>query len=363
MGIPTDGGGFLGDAQGGWQVGVRPAEAANKPRQACFRRRLVCPAESIGEKSLAFSFHQVVPTLGPSPISRKRLMKGLSRPWHEWRRDRGGRAFARILRPAQHRRPSTSSWLVGPALQSIRPPGPLARGGSRRVPGPEERISAMFFTSENSTASSFLQYAEGIERRQQGDSLVQVVLFLGKPAQYGSSSRRARARDSASGIGSGSIRISRVGRSFVRVKSTLSSVSPGLIKRPKNRNPSLRAKRNTEPWRNPPSANRPSAAVLVVVRSGVAGLENLDAGHQLALPVTTCPLIVRGNLCNMGSKTRGFSPIVIQSDRIGSVPDARITTRYDDPTRSLSGIWKEPSAAVRTGPPLNPTGFRCHAAP
>jgi hypothetical protein len=142
-------------------------------------------------------------------------------------------------------------------------------------------------------------------------------------SQHGSISRRARARDSASGIGSGSILISRAGRSIVRVSSIVIPRSPGLTNRPQNRNPSPRAKRNTEPWRKPPSTNRPSASVWIAVRCGPSlGWKTSMPSTGFPCRSTTRPLSVSSDRWIIGSKTRGCSVIVIQSDRIGSIPGA-----------------------------------------
>ena len=78
-----------------------------------------------------------------------------------------------------------------------------------------------------------------------------------------------------------------------------------------------------------------------------------------ALPCrsTTRPEMMPAGLWIIGSNTRGCSPIVIQSERIGSIAGARTTTRYTDPTMRLSGVWNEPSSAVRIGPSLKRTRF------
>ncbi len=101
------------------------------------------------------------------------------------------------------------------------------------------------------------------------------------------STDRARARDSSRGIASGSIRISCAGRSTVRVSSTVMSPSPGLINRPKNRNPSPRTKTKHRPLAHKAAQREPAGRISLgrgPFRT-VARLEDLDAGHRLALPI------------------------------------------------------------------------------
>ena len=106
-------------------------------------------------------------------------------------------------------------------------------------------------SSLNFTVSSFWRAPDGSAGTSASNTryLAPSSPFSAAAFQHGSISRRAMARDSSSGIGSGSIRISRAGRSLERVSwmRISDSASVALINWPWNRNPWARTKTNAGP--------------------------------------------------------------------------------------------------------------------
>ena len=144
----------------------------------------------------------------------------------------------------------------------------------------------------------------------------------------GSISRRAIARDSSSGIGSGSIGIARAGRSAVRVSATVTSPSPrGSSARGTGSHPRARS-RNTGPAGSRSRVNRPSGSLRVEVGSGPSPVwKTSTPATGSPCRSTTRPPIAATTAAASGAGPGDARRSSIQSERIGSLPGPRTATR------------------------------------